>query len=92
MTAVRTTEETAKDMQAVGHGIPEPKVAATAPVVPGRSWVIATSSGYAATGYLPGWAEGDPSESGVTLERVGVKLADMCHRAPFRWPVDAGLV
>jgi hypothetical protein len=46
-------------------------------------WAVVTTSGCTATGYLPAWAESDPSETGVPLERLGIKLADLCHRAPF---------
>lgn len=46
-------------------------------------WRIATTSGYAVSGYLPPWAEDDPSAEGVELERLGVHLADIAHRAVF---------
>jgi hypothetical protein len=48
-----------------------------------RTWTIETTCGHTTTGYLPAWAEDDPSETGVPLERLGVSLADICHHAPF---------
>ncbi|WP_405584377.1 DUF6907 domain-containing protein [Streptomyces sp. NBC_01190] len=50
---------------------------------PGGTWTIETSGGYTATGYLPTWAEEDPSESGIPLGRLPATLADITHRAPF---------
>jgi hypothetical protein len=46
-------------------------------------WQITTTSGYTVNGYLPQWAEDDPSAEGVELERLGVHLADIAHRAVF---------
>jgi hypothetical protein len=51
------------------------------PAVPARTWVIATASGEAMTGYLPGWAEEDPSQAGVPAERLPAVLADITHYA-----------
>lgn len=48
-----------------------------------RSWTISTSSGVEASGYLPEWAEKDPTDTGVPLERFSIALADITHRAPF---------
>lgn len=53
-----------------------------APALPGRTWTITTTEGYAATGYLPAWAEEDPSKTGVAPERLAMELADISHRAP----------
>ncbi|WP_411158295.1 DUF6907 domain-containing protein [Streptomyces sp. CBMA29] len=52
-------------------------------VLPGRTWTIASTDGYTATGYLPAWADDDPSASGVSLARLVVLLGDMCHQAHF---------
>ncbi|WP_328914636.1 MULTISPECIES: DUF6907 domain-containing protein [unclassified Streptomyces] len=49
-----------------------------------RTWKITTANGIAACGYLPDWAEADPSESGVDPERLHVTLADIAHRMAFR--------
>ncbi|MFC4032195.1 DUF6907 domain-containing protein [Streptomyces polygonati] len=49
----------------------------------GRTWTITTSNGYTATGYLPGWAEENPSQTGVRPDTLPVVLADISHRAPF---------
>ncbi len=46
-------------------------------------WQVSTTSGHTATGYLPAWAEDDPSRTGVPVERLGKVLADICHSATF---------
>jgi hypothetical protein len=46
-------------------------------------WTITTVNGVQTSGYLPGWAEDDPSEVGVPLEMLGVRLADVSHRSFF---------
>lgn len=38
---------------------------------------------HAVTGYLPAWAEGDPTATDVPLGRLAVVMADMSHQAPF---------
>jgi len=53
------------------------------PAPPGRTWDITTDSGFTATGYLPAWAETDPSKTGVPLDRLRAELSDLCHEAPF---------
>lgn len=50
---------------------------------PGRTWSISTTGGITLTGYLPFWADEDPSESDVPLEELSVKLVDLAHRRPF---------
>jgi hypothetical protein len=50
---------------------------------PGRQWTLTTVGGHVTSGYLPGWAEEDPSANGVPLDRLAVRLDDICHRAPF---------
>lgn len=52
-------------------------------VPPGRSWTIATSDGYVTRGYLPGWAEEDPSRTGVRPAKLRNTLHDIIHRAQF---------
>ncbi|MYS22580.1 hypothetical protein GA0115240_142317 [Streptomyces sp. DvalAA-14] len=56
---------------------------AAEPVQPGRSWTIATTAGYAATGYLPAWAVADPSETGISLDLLPIRLADVNHCTVF---------
>ncbi|WP_329175156.1 DUF6907 domain-containing protein [Streptomyces sp. NBC_01477] len=49
----------------------------------GRTWRISTNGGITLTGYLPPWADEDPSESDVPLEELSVKLVDLAHWRPF---------
>jgi len=44
-----------------------------------RTWTVTTDGGIDVSGHLPFWDEGDPSESGVPLERLGVVLSDINH-------------
>lgn len=63
------------------------------PVGSGRTWTVEMSNGARVSGYLPGWAEDDPSRAGVPLERLDVHLADILHAASFggvRLPVVQG--
>lgn len=46
-----------------------------------RVWVITTTGGEAVRGYLPDWAEEDPSWNGVPPDRLHVALADITHEA-----------
>jgi hypothetical protein len=48
-----------------------------------RTWKITTTNGITVYGYLPGWAEDDPSESGVEPRLLDVTLADIRHRYSF---------
>ncbi len=48
-----------------------------------RTWQVSTTSGHTTTGYLPAWAEDDPSQTGVSVGRFGKVLADICHSAVF---------
>ncbi|WP_328917026.1 MULTISPECIES: DUF6907 domain-containing protein [unclassified Streptomyces] len=50
---------------------------------PAKTWTLTTTNGYAATGHLPAWAEEDPTETGVPLDRLSAQLADITHRAAF---------
>ncbi|WP_329370087.1 hypothetical protein OG896_29110 [Streptomyces sp. NBC_00669] len=49
----------------------------------GGRWRIAAAFGHAVSGYLPAWAENDPSEEGVPIEEFGVRLSDVSHCAEF---------
>ncbi|MFF7155288.1 DUF6907 domain-containing protein [Streptomyces sp. NPDC008139] len=53
---------------------------------PGR-WTITTDSGSATSGYLPAWAEDDPTEANVPLDRLPVRLAGINHRNLFEGPM-----
>lgn len=50
---------------------------------PRRIWTVTTVNGQDVIGYLPPWAEDDPSRTGVPVERLGKVLADVCHSARF---------
>jgi hypothetical protein len=43
-------------------------------------WTITAVDGTTAFGFLPSWAEDDPSETGVPLELFPVHLAHITHR------------
>lgn len=43
------------------------------------TWQLGTTSDFAVSGYLPSWAEEDPSQDGVEITDLGVKLADIVH-------------
>jgi hypothetical protein len=47
------------------------------------TWTIATTTGHTASGYLPPWAEEDPSQTAVPDDRLEKVLADTCHWADF---------
>ena len=49
---------------------------------PGR-WTIRTVDGSETTGYLPDWAEDDPSEVHVPLDLLPLRLAQVEHRTFF---------
>lgn len=51
--------------------------------VPVRTWSVSTAGGFIFTGYLPPWADEDPSDTEVSLERPSVKLIDLAHWRPF---------
>lgn len=55
------------------HSAPPPAADA------GRTWTITTDEGLSVTGHLPAWAEDDPSESGIPLDRLGTVLSDINH-------------
>jgi hypothetical protein len=52
-------------------------------VPPGRRWTLTTNGGHVTSGYLPGWAEEDPSAADVPLDHLALRLDDICHREPF---------
>lgn len=56
---------------------------ASPPDTPGRRWTIRTINGITVSGHLPGWAEDDPSQTGVDPSRLPVTLADVAHRRAF---------
>ena len=49
--------------------------------VPAGIWAVTTTGGECVSGYLPGWADADPSRSGVLPERLHVALADVVLEA-----------
>ncbi|MEW1866360.1 hypothetical protein AB0399_39315 [Streptomyces sp. NPDC088194] len=49
-----------------------------------RTWKISTTNGITAHGYLPDWAEDDPSDTGLDPENLHVTLVDVGHRCAFR--------
>ncbi|WP_405585862.1 DUF6907 domain-containing protein [Streptomyces sp. NBC_01190] len=57
--------------------------ASAEPAGTGRTWTITTTAGFTVEGYLPAWAEEDPSATGVPLDRLPVRLADVGHWTHF---------
>ncbi|MEC3993846.1 hypothetical protein VSR01_09950 [Actinacidiphila sp. DG2A-62] len=58
-----------------------------------RTWAVSTTSGEVVRGYLPWWAEDDPSRTGVRLDRLHHELAGILHQADrggLLLPVAAG--
>ncbi|WTR15321.1 ATP-binding protein [Streptomyces sp. NBC_00138] len=51
------------------------------------SWAITTTDNAVAAGYLPAWAEDDPTEVGVPTEELPQRLAEVNHRAFFEGPM-----
>jgi hypothetical protein len=47
------------------------------------SWTITTADGREVSGYLPDWAEDDPSETAVPPELLPQRLATVGHRSFF---------
>lgn len=68
---------------------PAPTAATTPPVVQPRpwstpgQWTITAETGLTVSGYLPEWAEDDPSENGVPLSLLPARLAGVSHRSLF---------
>ncbi len=48
-----------------------------------REWTITTTSGVTVSGYLPRWAQEDPSEVDVPPEELAARLADITHHVDF---------
>ncbi|WP_405592652.1 DUF6907 domain-containing protein [Streptomyces sp. NBC_01190] len=54
------------------------------PLAPsGQTWAITTTDGHTVSGYLPDWAQEDPSKTGVAPDRLPIELSDMTHEASF---------
>lgn len=53
---------------------------------PVRHWTITTTSGHTLTGYLPSWAEQDPSEEKVPIDHLAARLEDIHHFTDFGGP------
>jgi hypothetical protein len=53
------------------------------PVPPGGKWTITTVNGITASGYLPGWADNDPSRTDVSAADLHPEIEGIIHRAPF---------
>ena len=51
-----------------------------------RVWVVATTDGESVRGYLPAWAEDDPSATDVGPERLHLQLTDIQHQAHLGGP------
>ena len=47
------------------------------------SWTITTTAGLAESGYLPDWAEDDPSEAGVPPDLLPTRRTGINHRTFF---------
>lgn len=46
-----------------------------------RTWAISTVNGEIVRGYLPWWAEDDPTKTGVRPDRLHIELAGIAHQA-----------
>jgi hypothetical protein len=62
---------------------PRPHTDQPTPFSTPGSWTITTVNGVQTSGYLPAWAEDDPSEASVPLEMLSIRLADVSHRSFF---------
>jgi hypothetical protein len=60
-----------------------PPAQGVVPVLPGRIWTITATDDTTASGYLPGWAEEDPSRTGVPPAAFRNAVHDVIHRAHF---------
>lgn len=49
----------------------------------GGFWTLTTADGETVRGYLPGWAEEDPSRTGIPPEALRNAVYDVVHRASF---------
>jgi hypothetical protein len=57
---------------------------------PEWAWSISTTVGYTGTDYLPGWADDDPSLTGVPLDLLTGAMGGRQPPGSLRGPVDAG--
>lgn len=48
-----------------------------------RTWRITTTNGTTAYGYLPAWADDDPSETDLDPRALSLTLTDIVHHFPF---------
>jgi hypothetical protein len=48
-----------------------------------RTWSINTTGDITVTGYLPPWADEDPSDTDVPLEKLSAQLIDLSHWKSF---------
>lgn len=61
----------------------ESTVEASEPKKPGATWTVTTSNEVKVGGYLPGWADEDPSESDLDPKLLEICLADLVHYRSF---------
>ena len=79
-----TIEETEINEQHTPHVPPPPgPVEQPKPWSTPGSWTITTGGGSATNGYLPDWAEDDPTETAVPLDLLSARLAGINHRNFF---------
>jgi hypothetical protein len=64
-------------------GSPGDQLTGTAPTPHHRTWTVTTATGHTTSGYLPPWAEYDPSRTDVPVEQLETTLADVAHWAWF---------
>jgi anti-sigma regulatory factor (Ser/Thr protein kinase) len=50
------------------------------------TWTITTADGSTTSGYLPAWAEDDPTEAGVPADELPSRLTQINHRSFFEGP------
>ncbi|MFD4571568.1 ATP-binding protein [Streptomyces sp. NPDC058417] len=67
-------------------GPPDDTARSTPPWSTPGKWTITTDSGRATSGYLPAWAEDDPTEARVPPDDLRERLADINHRHLFDGP------
>jgi hypothetical protein len=76
-----TKERPSTEQGATGQDDGQPQPAPSAEAQP--TWTITTTTGYTAAGYLPPWAEDDPSATDVPPQHFATELADITHHQPF---------
>lgn len=63
------------------------------------TWTITTDTGFSISGHLPTWADDDPSQNQLPVDRLGIALSDINHHhdvcgeilaLPLRTPEDHG--